>query len=40
LNKIKSVVSYWGVENIQKTFDRQINLGATENEEPINMGRE
>jgi len=32
VNKIETVVSYWVVENIQKTFDRLIDLGATENE--------
>ncbi|MEY3240192.1 MAG: hypothetical protein RIR11_1630 [Bacteroidota bacterium] len=30
-DKVESVVSYWGVENIQATFDRLIELGATEN---------
>jgi lactoylglutathione lyase len=40
LNKIESVVSYWGVENIQETFDRLIELGATENEKPYNVGEE
>jgi len=40
LNKIESVVSYWGVENIQENFDRLIELGATENEKPYNVGRE
>jgi predicted enzyme related to lactoylglutathione lyase len=40
LNKIESVVSYWGVENIQETFDRLIELGATENEKPYDVGGE
>jgi len=40
LNKIESVVSYWGVENIQETFDRFIEFGATENEKPYNVGGE
>lgn len=40
LNKVESVVSYWGVENIQESFDRLINLGAGENEKPYNVGGE
>lgn len=40
LDKIESVVSYWGVENIQETYDRLIELGATENEKPTNVGGE
>lgn len=40
LNKPESVVSYWGVENIQETFDRLIGLGASENEKPCNVGGE
>ena len=38
--KIESVVSYWGVEEIQKVYDRLISLGATENEKPYNTGGE
>lgn len=38
--KIESVVSYWGVEKIQKVYDRLISLGATENEKPYNTGGE
>lgn len=40
LNKIESVVSYWGVEDIQETFDRLIELGAIENEKPYDVGGE
>lgn len=40
LEKTESVVSYWGVEKIQETFDRLINLGAIENEKPYNVGGE
>jgi predicted enzyme related to lactoylglutathione lyase len=40
LDKIESVVAYWGVENIQQTFDRLIELGASENEKPYNVGGE
>lgn len=38
--KIESVVSYWGVDKIQETYDRLIKLGATENEKPYNVGGE
>ncbi len=38
--KLESVVSYWGVENIQEVYDRLITLGATENEKPYNPGGE
>jgi len=38
--KMESVVSYWGVENIQEVYDRFILLGATENEKPYNPGGE
>jgi predicted enzyme related to lactoylglutathione lyase len=37
-DKVESVVSYWGVENILETYDRLIELGATENEKPYNVG--
>lgn len=37
-DKVESVVSYWGVENIQATYDRLIDLGATENEKPYSVG--
>jgi predicted enzyme related to lactoylglutathione lyase len=40
LKKVESVVSYWGVENIQETYDRFMALGATENEKPYNVGGE
>jgi len=40
VNKIESVVTYWGAENIRETFDRLIELGATENEKPYNVGGE
>jgi predicted enzyme related to lactoylglutathione lyase len=40
LDKIESVVAYWGVENIQQTYDRLIELGAAENEKPYNVGGE
>ncbi|MEO6252413.1 MAG: VOC family protein [Ferruginibacter sp.] len=40
LNKIESVVPYWGVKKFQETFDRLIELGAAENEKPYNVGGE
>ncbi|WP_257957507.1 VOC family protein [Parapedobacter tibetensis] len=39
-DKEESVVSYWGVEKIQEVYDRLIDLGATENEKPYNVGGE
>lgn len=38
--KTENVVAYWGVENIQLTFDRFISLGAIAHEEPHNVGGE
>lgn len=37
-DKVERIVSYWGVENIQATFDRLIELGATEIEKPYSVG--
>ena len=39
-NKSDNVVSYWGVEDIEEVFKRLINLGATENENPENVGND
>jgi predicted enzyme related to lactoylglutathione lyase len=39
-NKVESVVSYWGVENIGEVYERLLDLGATENEKPYNVGGE
>ena len=36
--KVESVVSYWGVDDIQDTYNRLISVGATENEPPYNVG--
>jgi predicted enzyme related to lactoylglutathione lyase len=36
--KGESVAAYWGVEDVQKEYDRLIGLGATENEPPQNVG--
>ncbi|WP_221175702.1 VOC family protein [Rufibacter immobilis] len=34
------MVTYWGVEDIQSTYGELIQLGATENEKPYNVGGE
>ncbi len=38
VDKVESVVSYWGVENILEAYKRLIRVGATENEKPYNVG--
>ena len=38
--KGENVLSYWGVENIQKAYDDLIELGATPHETPHNVGGE
>lgn len=38
--KAESVVSYWGVENIQVAYDRLLELGASEHESPYAVGGE
>lgn len=38
--KPESVVSLWGVEDIEKEYQRLLDLGATENEKPFNVGGE
>ena len=35
-----TVVTYWGVMNIQKEYDRLLNLGASVHENPQNVGGE
>ena len=40
LTKSDNVLSYWGVEKIQKEYDRMIALGAIEHEIPTNVGGE
>lgn len=35
-----SVLSYWGVDNIQTEYNRFLKLGATEHEKPMNVGGE
>ncbi len=35
--KGENVLSYWGVENIEKKYNRLLKLGATEHEKPTNV---
>lgn len=37
-DKVETVVSYWGVDDIVETYNTFISLGATENEAPYNVG--
>ena len=37
-DKTGNVVAYWGVDDIRKEYARLIELGATANEEPENVG--
>ena len=37
-SKGDNVMSYWGVDNIQKAYEHLINLGATNHEKPTNVG--
>ena len=39
-SKATNVISYWGVEDIHKSYQHLIQLGATENEKPTNVGGE
>ncbi len=36
--KPATVISYWGVEDIQAEFDRIVGLGATPSTSPMNVG--
>ena len=36
--KADNVMSYWGIEDINKAFSHLIELGATEHEKPNNVG--
>lgn len=36
--KSDNVVTYWGVDEIDKEFNRLLELGATEHEKPTNVG--
>ena len=37
-NKIETVVTYWGVDDIQTVYDNFIESGAIENEKPYDVG--
>ena len=37
-DKADSVLTYWGVENIEKEYQRIIDLGATVHEKPHSVG--
>ncbi|MDH7447703.1 VOC family protein [Aquimarina sp. 2201CG14-23] len=39
-DKVDSVLSYWGVDDIDKTYQKLIELGAIEHEKPTNVGGE
>ena len=39
-DKTVSVLSYWGVENIQQEYQRLLDLGAIAHEPPQNVGGE
>jgi predicted enzyme related to lactoylglutathione lyase len=39
-NKTENVVAYWGVNDINETYKKLIELGAIENEKPYNVGGE
>jgi lactoylglutathione lyase len=36
--KTESVLSYWGVDDIEKEYAHLIEIGATEHEKPNNVG--
>ena len=38
--KSENIITYWGVDEIDKEFNRLIELGATKHEEPTNVGGE
>lgn len=38
--KGENILSYWGVEDIHKEYERLLELGATKHEEPTNVGGE
>ena len=39
-DKTANILSYWGVKDIEKTYEHLIGLGATEHEKPHNVGGE
>lgn len=40
VEKGDSVLSYWGVNNVEEAFNHLLKLGATEHEKPQNVGGE
>jgi predicted enzyme related to lactoylglutathione lyase len=38
INRTDNVETYWGVNDIQKEYDRLIQIGAAENVKPMNVG--
>lgn len=38
--KADSVITYWGVKNIDAAYEDFVKAGATENEKPFNVGGE
>lgn len=38
--KVDGVNTYWGVDNVEKEYDRLIKMGATDYEKPHNVGGE
>jgi len=38
--KSDSVLSYWGVEDINRQYEKLLDLGASEHEKPTNVGGE
>ncbi|WP_459212857.1 VOC family protein [Aquimarina rhabdastrellae] len=38
--KTANVLSYWGVNDIEKVYKKCIDMGATEHEKPTNVGGE
>jgi predicted enzyme related to lactoylglutathione lyase len=38
INRTDNVETYWGVDDIQKEYDRLIQIGAVENVKPMNVG--
>ncbi len=39
-SKTDHVTAYWGVQDIEKEYERLLELGAGENEKPVNVGGE
>lgn len=39
-HKVDTVLSYWGVDDINKVYNHLLECGATKHEEPTNVGGE